>query len=269
VNGHPHARDRLARIAGGVRAVNSSETVARAARALRRVAPGADPLVEGWPSTSRTSDRIARLIVEAGADRPNAARELGIAGVQMWRALIRRKDLRRDGAELVIVFTDLVGFSSWALRVGDDQVLRLLREVTRVSEEAVGRHGGKVVKSLGDGLMAVFTDTAAAIGACHEMCTTVSALEIDGYRPQLRTGLHSGAPRLVRGDYIGVDVNVAARVAAAASGGEVLVSGPALAKVDSQRYTTRRRRRFRAKGTPADLEVYSVVPRHDPPSSPS
>jgi class 3 adenylate cyclase len=66
-----------------------------------------------------------------------------------------------------------------------------------------------------------------------------------------------------------VDVNVAARVAAAAGGGEVLVSGPALANVDTDRYTVRRRRGFRAKGTPSDLEVYSVVPRYgEDPATP-
>jgi class 3 adenylate cyclase len=74
--------------------------------------------------------------------------------------------------------------------------------------------------------------------------------------------LHSGHPRKVGRDYIGVDVNVAARVAGAAAGGEVLVSGPALDDVDAELYTVRRRRGFRAKGTPADLKVYSVVPRY-------
>jgi class 3 adenylate cyclase len=218
--------------------------------------------VESGHSTDRTSDRIVRLINEVGADQPSAVRELGIAAVQAWQALTRRKDIGRDGAEVVIVFTDLVEFSSWALRVGDDQVLRLLREVTRIGDEATARHRGKVVKSLGDGLMAVFSDAGEAIDACHEMCGSVAAVNVEGYHPQLRSGVHSGFPRAVGRDFIGVDVNVAARVSAAASGGEVLVSGPALAKVDPERYVVRRRRRFRAKGAPTDLEVYSVVPRY-------
>jgi len=160
------------------------------------------------------------------------------------------------------VFTDLVGFSSWALRAGDDQVLRLVRAVTRISEDAVNRHHGTMVKSLGDGHMAVFADTAAAVAACHEMAGSVPSVDVGGDRPQLRTGVHSGHPRVVRRDYLGVDVNIAARVAAAANGGEVLVSGPALENLDRERYVVRRRRAFRAKGTPADLEVFAVVPRH-------
>ena len=109
------------------------------------------------------------------------------------------------------MFTDLVGFSSWALRAGDEQVLRLLRAVTGVSQEAVARDRGTVVKSLGDGLMAVFTDAASAIAVCHEMGNATNAIILDGYRPQLRTGVHTGHPRVVGRDYVGIDVNIAGR----------------------------------------------------------
>jgi class 3 adenylate cyclase len=229
----------------------------RTARAARRLAPGAEQVA--LPGADRPSDRMARLIAQAGGDQPSAARELGLAAVQVWQALSRPGVA---GGEVTILFTDLVGFSGWALEAGDDAVLRLLREVGEVTGNVLGRRGGKVVKSLGDGVMAVFAEPAPAIEAAAEACTAVSAITVDGYRPQLRAGLHTGRPRRVGRDYLGVDVNVAARVAAAAAGGEVLVSGPALAEVDSERYTVRRRRRFRAKGTPKDLEVYSVVPRH-------
>ncbi|NKQ54073.1 adenylate/guanylate cyclase domain-containing protein [Amycolatopsis sp. K13G38] len=210
---------------------------------------------------ARPSDRVARLIAEAGTDEPSATRELGLAAVQVWQALSRSRAVAADGAEVAILFTDLVGFSSWALHAGDDHVLRLLREVGDVSRTAVGRHGGTVVKFLGDGMMAVFADSAEAIDAAAEACTAVSAITLDGYRPQLRTGVHLGRPKRVGRDYLGVDVNIAARVADAASGGEILVSGPALSTVDTERYVVRRRRWFRAKGAPRDLEVFSVVPR--------
>ncbi|GHF33069.1 class 3 adenylate cyclase [Amycolatopsis bartoniae] len=229
----------------------------RAARTVRRLAPGSEWV--SLPGSDRPSDRVARLLEEAAGDRPSAVRELGLAAVQVWQAFSRPG---LAGGDVTILFTDLVGFSTWALEAGDDSVLRLLREVGAATEAVVTRRGGKVVKSLGDGVMAVFADTGAAIEAAAEACTAVSAITLDGYRPQLRTGLHTGRPRRVGRDYLGVDVNVAARVAAAAAGGEVLVSGPALATVDTARYVVRRRRRFRAKGTPKDLEVFSVVPRH-------
>jgi class 3 adenylate cyclase len=258
----------MTQIGDSLRQANRSEGMVRSAQALRRFAPGGDPETDPVFPGRRTSDRVARLIAEVGADQPSALRELGITGVQVWQSLVDRKTVGRDKAELSIAFTDLVGFSSWALRVGDDQVLRLLREFTALSEKVVSRYGGTVVKSLGDGVMAVFPDAGDAILACHEMTNLVSAVTIEGYRPQLRAGVHTGHPRVVRRDYLGVDVNIAARVADAAAGGEVLVSGPALEKVDPEAYTVRRRR-FRAKGAPADLQVYSVVPRLTPPSTAS
>src|SRR5699024_11199114 len=95
----------------------------------------------------------------------------------------------------------------------------------------------------------------------------VSAITHGEYRPQLRVGLHRGTPRRVGGDYLGVDVNIAARVADAAAGGEILISGSALAELDHEQYRVRRRRRFRAKGAPRELEVYSIVPRHTEPQA--
>ena len=56
----------------------------------------------------------------------------------------------------------------------------------------------------------------------------LDAVEVAGYRPRMRAGMHVGSPRRLGDDYLGVDVNVAARVADAAAGGEVLVSGDAL-----------------------------------------
>jgi adenylate cyclase len=71
--------------------------------------------------------------------------------------------------------------------------------------------------------------------------------------------VHVGRPRRLGGDYLGVDVNVAARVAAAASGGEVLVTGPARERLAPDAFQLRRRR-FRAKGAPKELEVYAAEP---------
>lgn len=246
------------------RAADRHAPTVRTLHALRRYAPGGGIADEVPWHGARPSDRVARLITEAASEHPSVTRELGLTAVQVWQAARSRGggNGRERERERTIVFTDLVDFSEWALRAGDDQVLRLLREVGRVSEQAIVARGGTVVKSLGDGLMVVFDDTAAAVEAVDAACTAVSAITCDEYRPQLRVGLHRGAPRRVRGDYLGVDVNIAARVAGAASGSEVLISGPALAELDTDRYSVRRRRRFRAKGTPRDLDVYSIVPRY-------
>ncbi|MDI2027575.1 adenylate/guanylate cyclase domain-containing protein [Saccharopolyspora sp. TS4A08] len=240
-----------------VRQVNQSRRVVGALRGVRRMLPGSGEVAFSGDGTP--SDRVARLMLQVAGDRPSAVRELGLATVQAWQALTNKG--ASDGA-VTIMFTDLVGFSSWALRAGDDQVLRLLREFFDVTDDVVKGYGGVVVKSLGDGVMVAFSDVDKAIEAASALGSAVSALHHDGYRPALRVGLHRGWPRKVGKDYIGVDVNIAARVADAAGGGEVLVTEQVLEAADRGRYVARSRR-FRAKGTPKDLAVYAVVPRHE------
>ena len=83
-------------------------------------------------------------------------------------------------------------------------------------------------------------------------------IEIDGYRPQLRAGVHWARPRKLGGDYLGVDINIAARVCDAAKAGQVLVSDTALARLPQEGLARGRRKRLKAAGTPRELRAASV-----------
>jgi adenylate cyclase len=92
----------------------------------------------------------------------------------------------------------------------------------------------------------------------------LSEVEVSGYRPQLRAGLHTGDPRAIGGDFVGIDVNVAARLAENAGPGETLVSDTALAELDPSTITARRKlslRLNRPKGVPSDVSIYAVQSR--------
>ena len=95
-------------------------------------------------------------------------------------------------------------------------------------------HGGRIVKRLGDGLMASFVDAQSAVEAALDAQAAVAGIEIDGYQPKMRAGVHWGRPRKLGGDYLGVDVNIAARVGDAAKAGEVLVSDTALMRIEAR-----------------------------------
>jgi adenylate cyclase len=76
--------------------------------------------------------------------------------------------------------------------------------------------------------------------------------------------MHTGNPRKLGGDYLGIDVNIAARVAQKASAGEILASQSTVALLDPDTVTARRKRTFalmRVKGVPDELEVYAVSPK--------
>src|SRR4051794_34424020 len=194
------------------------------------------------------------------AERPGLLRETGLSALQVWQAVSEAQGRGRGERELAIVFTDLVEFSEWALDAGDDAALKLLRDVSEAIEPPVEQRRGEVVKRLGDGMMAVFDDPKEALEAVVDARERLKQVQADGYDPRLRAGIHVGRPRCIGGDYLGVDVNVAARLAEEASGGEILMSDRACENLDSDAVSTRRKRRFKVKGVPRDLGAFSVEP---------
>jgi adenylate cyclase len=203
---------------------------------------------------------LAKRLSELGAERPSATRELGLGALQVWQSLSEAQGRGRGQREVTILFTDLVEFSAWALEVGDDAALDLLRKVGACEDAAVTAHGGRVVKRLGDGMMASFVDPESAVRAAHHARDNVATVQVDGYSPQLRAGVHLGKPRKVGGDYLGVDVNIAARIADGAKPGEILISQTVCEKLSQEKFTLKKRRRFKAKGAPRELEVFSAEP---------
>jgi adenylate cyclase len=195
---------------------------------------------------------------ELRAQRPSAVRELGLGALQAWQALSESQRRGRGTVDVAILFTDLVGFSSWALEAGDEAALRLLRQVSDAEELAICGHAGKVVKRLGDGAMAVFSRPEEAIHAAIELRQRLGEIEVAGHTPTLRAGVHVGRPRKIGSDYLGVDVNIAARVGDAAKAGEVLVSDSAREPLDESAFDLGRKRRLRAAGAPRELSVWPV-----------
>jgi len=238
---------------------DSHPTALRAARWLRSRLPGddrfGDPLSTAGRAPFEVLGRGASALQPA---RPSAAHELGLSALQLWQGLSEASGRGRGDEQVALLFTDLVGFSSWALDAGDALAIDLLRAVGEVSEEAVSASGGRIVKRLGDGLMAAFPETPGAVDAALATRLGLEPIEVSGYRPRMRFGVHSGKPRMLGGDFYGVDVNTAARVMAAAGPDQVLVSESACRDLPLERYELSRARRLRAPGAPADVHVVSV-----------
>jgi adenylate cyclase len=221
------------------------------ARFLRGLIPG------GEPETSEMPEPVQRLVAEVQPQGESTLREIGKGALQAWQALSEAQR-RRRAADVAILFTDLVGFSDWALEAGDKASLELLRRVGDAEQVAISENGGAVVKRLGDGSMAVFSSAAQAVAAALQAQQAAGKVEVEGYTPSLRAGVHQGRPQRVKRDFLGIDVNVAARVGDAAKGGEVLVSGAAREELDSGDFRFGRSRALEAPGAPAELTVCSV-----------
>jgi adenylate cyclase len=258
---------RAARTAEALRRANRRSGLVRAVRTARELLPGDENFGD---QLSTAGDRPTAVIARFLAERQStdgsgggvtASSEAGLAALQVWQVLSQRVGRGAGMVEATILFTDLVGFSSWVLEAGDELALELLRAVAAVVEPAIAARGGRVVKRLGDGHMAVFSDPAAGVEAALTMQEGLEPVEVGGHRPRLRAGLHRGQPRQLGGDYLGTDVNIAARLGEAAGPGEVLISAAVLAGIEAaglDGLECKRRRWFRAKGAPRDLEVFLV-----------
>src|SRR5204863_10004191 len=98
-----------------------------------------------------------------------------------------------------------------------------------------------------------------ALEALLDARSRLAEVKADGYDPRIRAGIHVGKPRKLGGDYFGVDVNVAARLAQQASPDEVLVSDAALGELAAEALKGKKQRRFKVKGVPDDLQAYSIT----------
>ncbi len=138
-------------------------------------------------------------------------------------------DLRQHAAPdgtVTILFSDIEGSTQMTERLGDQRWLQVLREHNRIVREQLAAHGGFEVKSQGDGFMLAFQSARRAV---HCAVAIQRAIATHNQRQgeeslQVRIGLHAGEVIREADDFFGKNVILAARIAAAARGGEVLVS---------------------------------------------
>lgn len=132
-----------------------------------------------------------------------------------------------SGGTLVFLFTDLEGSTSLWEQLPQEMNAALGRH-DAILRGAVQEARGRVVKSTGDGLMAVFTSVLDAVNACLKAQLGLASESWGETAPlRVRMGIHAGEAQLRSGDYYGPAVNRAARLTAAAHGGQVLLSAAA------------------------------------------
>ena len=145
-------------------------------------------------------------------------------------------------SNVVLVFTDIVDSTKLYASLGDGKAFTLVRKHFQVLFGAFTRNGGRVVKTIGDAVMASFTTGRAAITAVSE---AMELLPTIGRRPdnnnymEIRVGIHSGQVTVVPlngvNDYFGQTANIAARVQSAAKGSECFVTETVLNSSDDSR----------------------------------
>jgi class 3 adenylate cyclase len=152
-----------------------------------------------------------------------------------------------------VVFTDIVDSTRTAAEMGDRRWREILERHQGTVRDALGRSGGREVKSIGDGFLAVFDGPARAI-RCTRVIVDASAEQ--GIR--VRAGVHTGECEVMGDDIGGIAVHIAARVSALAGPGEVLVSRTVKDLVAGSGINFSDRGAHPLKGVPDTWQLYAA-----------
>lgn len=223
-------------ILSGLALVSLAVTSLALARSRREVRMLRGRLDRSHRSLTRQAAGLALRTVAGTAAAAVRMREQGVSGFLTSSieeltgiAMADRSEIVKvagpDGT-VTVLFSDIEDSTALNEQLGDAAWMRLLSAHDALVRRHVGRHGGHIVKSQGDGFMVVFGDPADGIRAAMAIQEALAGRRRALRRTPVavRMGLHTG-PTIERdGDYFGRNVAYAARVAAQADGGEILVS---------------------------------------------
>jgi class 3 adenylate cyclase len=161
-----------------------------------------------------------------------------------------------DRVLATILFTDVVGSTELAAKLGDGRWRDLLESHNEAVRAELARYRGREVDTAGDGFLAVFDGPARAIRAANAIVESVRRLGLE-----VRAGIHTGEiEQLPTGDIRGIAVHTGARVAATAGPGEVLVSSSVRDLVAGSGLAFQDRGSHVLKGIEEERRLYAVAP---------
>lgn len=159
-------------------------------------------------------------------------------------------------ATRTLMFTDIVKSTELVGAMGDEAWIEVLRWHDETLRKLIADNGGEQINHVGDGVFAGFDRPEQAIECAVQIQRTLAEHRRQhGFAPQVRIGLHRALATRVGFDYHGKGVHQAARIAAAAQGGEILAS---LETAQPSRYGVSEPRTLTLKGVPEPMQLVSV-----------
>jgi pimeloyl-ACP methyl ester carboxylesterase len=158
-----------------------------------------------------------------------------------------------DRVLATILFTDIVGSTALAARLGDREWRELLERHHALVRRQLERFRGQELDTAGDGFLASFDGPARGIRCAAAIAESVGALGLS-----IRAGLHTGEAELVDGKLAGIAVPIAARIASLAEADEVLVSSTVKDLVIGSQVAFADRGSHELKGVPGAWSLFAV-----------
>jgi class 3 adenylate cyclase len=171
-----------------------------------------------------------------------------------------RRPLGGDRMLATVMFTDIVGSTELATRLGDHAWRSLLGRHDHLVHQHLAAAGGRLVGTAGDGSLSIFDGPARAIRCAVSLTEAARGLGL-----ALRVGLHTGECERVGHDVAGVGVHIGARVGALAAPGQVWVSRTVRDLVAGSGIEFSSRGHHELKGVPGTWELFSVASRSTTP----
>jgi adenylate cyclase len=237
-------RQRLADLEQSLRPVPRTGAVEKAGRVVRTVVTQA-ARVRDHGVTQLLSTSLEELVRWARTDRER---------------ILRVAD--EDG-RVTLFFSDIADSTALNEKLGDTEWVRVLREHDRTVRREIEQCDGVVVKTIGDGFMAVFAQAGPAIDAALGVQQAMGGRRRRGPQLSVRIGLHTGTAISSGDDYFGRNVALCARVAAFAEGGQVLVSDDTRAAATDAAFTFVSQGSVELRGITGPVELFAVAPAAD------
>lgn len=171
--------------------------------------------------------------------------------------------MEKSTGSQAVLFADVSGSTRLYETLGNDQALSCIGMCLGIMRDAAQAQGGRVVKEIGDELMCTFPDGPSAARAASEMQNRVAMQEpVEGQQLAIRVGMHFGPVIERDGDVFGDCVNVAARMAGLAKGGQIITTREVVDTLPAElRSMTRSLDVLPVKGKAQDIAVYELMAR--------
>lgn len=165
-----------------------------------------------------------------------------------------RPPARTDRVLMTVLFTDIVGSTAMASKLGDGRWNALVATHNEQSREEIIRHQGNLIKTTGDGVLAAFAGPTQAICCARELHARLKQVDLE-----LRTAVHTGECERRDGDLSGIAVHLCARLLDHAGAGETVVSRTVRDLVVGSGIAFEERGRHELKGVDGRWDLFSVT----------
>jgi class 3 adenylate cyclase len=171
------------------------------------------------------------------------------------------KQLEKFRRAITVMFTDIKGSTEYFEHFGDIAGLAMVHECNDLLRSAIEHHGGRVIKTIGDAVMAAFDDCNESIRAAIAMQRRLREKNANRKKEdemQVRIGLHYGTGIVKSDDVFGDVVNVASRVESIAQAGQIIISDSLREQISQPQFDVVFLGRFRLKGKSEDRDLFQV-----------